>query len=100
MLDLKVDEVNALGVGDEDVEAWANDAVEFAEALNDAGSVGPDGEEGLEDGDESYDGDDEEEDQQADVQRFHNVSVPLQARIQDDSEIDYEVLSRCYAGGR
>jgi hypothetical protein len=62
LLDLEVDEVDALGEGDEDVEAGADDPVELAEALDYAGSVGADGEEGFEDGDENDDGEDDKED--------------------------------------
>ena len=47
LLDLKVDEVDALGEGDEDMEAGANDAVELAESFDDTGRVGADGEEGF-----------------------------------------------------
>src|SRR5207248_1339581 len=61
LLDLEVDEVDALGKGDEDVEAGADNAVELAEALDDTGGVGADGEEGFEDGDEN---DDEEKGQE------------------------------------
>src|SRR5258708_20809541 len=43
LLDLEVDEVDAFGEGDEDVEAGADDAVEFAESLDYAGGVGADG---------------------------------------------------------
>ena len=56
LLDLEVDEVDALGEGNEDVQAGADDAVELAEALDDAGGVGADGVEGLEDRDENDDG--------------------------------------------
>ena len=59
LLDLEVDEVDALGEGDEDVQAGADDAVELAEALDDAGGVGADGVEGFEDGDEGKNGEDE-----------------------------------------
>ncbi len=92
LLDLEVDEVDSLGVWDEDVEARADDAVEFAEAFDDAGGVGSNGEEGFEDGDENDDGEEEQEDEQSCVQRFHSVSVPLQARIQEESGIHYEVF--------
>jgi hypothetical protein len=37
LFDLEVDEVDALGEGDEEVEAGAGDAVELAEAFDDAG---------------------------------------------------------------
>ena len=62
LLDLEVDEVDAFGEGDEDVEAGADDAVEFAEALDYAGSVGADGEEGFEDRDENDNGEKNQED--------------------------------------
>ena len=52
MLDLEVDEVDALGEGDEEVRAGAGDAVEFAEALDDAGGEGADLVVGFGDGDE------------------------------------------------
>lgn len=71
LLDLEIDEEDTLGVGDEDVEAGADDAVEFAESLDDACGVGAHGEERLEDGDENDDGRDEEDDEQEGVQGFH-----------------------------
>lgn len=71
LLDLEVDEVDALGVGDEDVEAGADDAVEFAEALDDRGGVGADGIEGFEDGDENDDGEKDQEDDQGSVRCIH-----------------------------
>src|SRR6202030_3793165 len=71
LLDLEVDEVDALGEGDEDVKAGADDAVELAESLDYAGGVGADGEEGFEDGDENDDEDKDQEDEQSSVQRFH-----------------------------
>jgi hypothetical protein len=71
LLDLEVDEVDALGEGDEDVKAGTDDAVELAEAFDNARRIGADGEEGFEDGDENDDGKEDEEDQQGSVQRFH-----------------------------
>ena len=63
LLDLEVDEVDAFGEGDEDVEAGADDAVELAESLDYAGGVGADSEEGFEDGDENDDEDEDKEDE-------------------------------------
>ena len=60
LLDLEVDEVDAFGEGEEDVEAGLGDAVEFAEALDDAGGVGADLVVGFGDDDEDEDRDDEE----------------------------------------
>jgi hypothetical protein len=81
LLDLEVDEVNSLGIGDEDVKAGADDAVELAEALDDRGSVGADGVEGFKDGDESDDGKDEDDGRKKDVHGFHGVCLALEARI-------------------
>jgi hypothetical protein len=50
---LEVDEVDALGEGNEYVETGADDAVEFAESLDDTCGVGAYGEESFEDGDEN-----------------------------------------------
>jgi hypothetical protein len=77
LLDLEVDEVDAFGEGDEDVEARADDTVEFAEALDYAGGVGADREEGFEDGDENYDGEKDEEDQEGSVQWLHRCVCPF-----------------------
>jgi hypothetical protein len=43
LLDLEVDEVDALGEGERSAQAGAGDAVELAEALDDAGGVGAHG---------------------------------------------------------
>ena len=89
LLDLEVDEVDTLGEGDEDVKAGADDAVEFAEALDYTSGVGAHGEEGFEDGDENDDADKDQEDEQSSIQRIHRyaylcrVWVPLQARIHE-----------------
>src|SRR5258708_5189358 len=71
LLDLEVDEVDALGEGDEDVEAGADDAVELAEALDYARGVGADGEEGFEDGEKNDDGENNQEEEQCSAQRLH-----------------------------
>jgi hypothetical protein len=76
LLDLEVDEVDALGVGDQDVEARADDAVEFAEALDDSGGVGADGVEGLENGDQNDDGEEDQEDDQGSIHWIHGLCVP------------------------
>ena len=59
LLDHEVDEVNALGEGEEKVQAGAGDAVEFAEALDDAGGGGADRVVGLGDEDQEKDEGDE-----------------------------------------
>ena len=63
LLDHEVDEVDALGEGDEEVEAGAGDAIEFAEALDDAGGGGADLVVGLDDEDEEEERDDREGDE-------------------------------------
>ena len=88
LLDLEVDEVDALGEGDEDVEAGADDAVELAEALDDRGGVGADGVEGFEDGDEKDDGEKDQEDEQGSIRCIHMCVRTLEARIH---EIEREV---------
>jgi hypothetical protein len=81
LLDLEVNEVDAFGEGNENVEAGTDDAVEFAEPLDNAGGVGADGKEGFDDGDENYDGENDEEYQQCSGAPY--VWVPLQARIHE-----------------
>jgi hypothetical protein len=71
LLDLEVDEVDSLGVGDEDVEARADDAVELAEALDYPGGVGADGVKGFEDGDEADDTEEDQEDEQSSIRCIH-----------------------------
>src|SRR5216683_283596 len=71
LLDLEVDDKGLLGEGDEDLEAGADDAVELAEALDDAGGVGADGEEGFEDRDQGDEGEDDDGDEQEGVQDVH-----------------------------
>ncbi len=63
LLDLEVDEVDALGEGEEDVGAGAGDAVELAEALDDAGGEGADLVVGFGEEDEDEDREDEDEDE-------------------------------------
>jgi hypothetical protein len=53
------------------VKAGADDAVELAEALDDAGGVGADGEEGFENRDQNNEGEDAEEDKQRNVHLIH-----------------------------
>ena len=74
LLDLEVDEVDTLGVGDEDVEARADDPVEFAEAFDNPGGVSADGVEGLEDGDEKDDGEKNQEDEQGSIGCIHECA--------------------------
>jgi hypothetical protein len=63
LLDLEIDEVDALGEGEQEAQAGAGDAVEFAEALDDTGGEGADGVVGFGDGDEDEERNDEENDE-------------------------------------
>ena len=72
LLDLEIDEVDALGIGNEDMQPGANDAVEFAEALNHACGIGTDGKKRFEDGDEDDDGENEENSKEKSVHGFHS----------------------------
>ena len=63
LLDLEIDEVDALGEGDQEVQAGTGDAVELAEALDDTGGGGAHGVVGFGDGDEQEERNDEENDE-------------------------------------
>src|SRR3984885_4378053 len=98
LLDLEVDEVDALGVGDQDVEARADDAVEFAEALDDSGGVGADGVEGLENGDQNDDGEEDQEDDQGRIHWIHGLCVPCKREYMRNLE---STMTFCdFADGR
>ncbi len=79
LLDLEVDEVDTLGEGHEEVQAGAGDAVEFAEALDDAGGEGAHLIVGLRDEDqeeESDDGEEDKDDRHARTFRVRGKDIP------------------------
>jgi hypothetical protein len=79
MANLEVHEADGFAPRHEEVEAGLGDAIEFAEALDDAGGVSADRIHGLDEGDEEEDAEDDDDDQKQHC-RVHGNAFPAEVR--------------------